>query len=121
MSLVDDRTAEIDAQFDRAWQKHRYGKKYSPAYEVALRIKTIRTILSAKGQDPGDQLILSLDKIKTVLSNMFDRGEVDPEDMVHILFSLHTAWILLVGVTASRPTIERCVTSFNYPEATRID
>src|SRR5438552_3032452 len=101
MSLIDDQSAEIDAQLDRAWRKCRYGKKYSPAYEVALRIKTIRMVLSGKSNSLGDRVVLLLDKIKTMLENAFDRGEVDPGDIVDMLFSLHTAWILLVGAVST--------------------
>jgi len=107
VSLVDDRSAEIDAQLDLSWQKFRYGKKYSPAYEVALRIKTIREVLSGKSHSPGDRLVLLLDKVKTVLSNAFDRGEVDPEDIVHIRFSLLTAWILLMAAVATSKKLRK--------------
>ena len=70
MSLIDDHSAEIDARLDLAWQKCGYGKKYSPAYEVALRIKAIREVLSGKSHSPGDQLVQLLDKIQTMLSNI---------------------------------------------------
>jgi hypothetical protein len=105
MSLIDDQSAEIDAQLEIAQQKCLYGKKYSPAFEVALRIKTIRALLSGKTHSPGDQLVLLLDKIKTVLSKVFDRGEVAPEEIVHILFSLQTAWILLVGAVSMNKSL----------------
>lgn len=105
MSFVDDQSAEIDAQLDRAGQKCRYGRKYSPAYDVALRIKTIREVLSGKSHSPGDQLVLLWEKIETLWSDMFDRGEVDPKDMVHILFSLRTAWILLVGAVSTSKSL----------------
>jgi hypothetical protein len=107
MSLIDDQSAEIDAQLFLARQKSRYGKRYSPAYEVALRIKTIREVLSGKSHSPGDQLVQLLDKIKTMLSNMFDRGEVDPEDMVHIRFSLFTAWILLMAAVSTSKKLRK--------------
>jgi hypothetical protein len=108
MSLIDDQSAEIDAQLEIAWQKCRYGRKYSPAYEVALRIKTIRMALSGKSHSPGDQLVQLLDKIKTMLSNMFDRGEVDPpEDMFHIRFSLFTAWILLMAAVSTSKKLRK--------------
>jgi hypothetical protein len=52
MSLIDDQAAELDAQLDVAWQKCLYGRTYSPAYEMARRIKLIRFILSKK--EEGD-------------------------------------------------------------------
>jgi hypothetical protein len=107
MSLANDRSAEIDAQLDRAWQKCRYGKKYSPTYEVALRIKTIRKVLSGNSRSPADQLVLMWDKIETEWSDMFDRGEIDPENMAHILFSLRSAWMLLVSAVSTSKRLRK--------------
>jgi len=107
MSLPDDQSAEIDAQLDRASQKLLYGRKYSPAYEVALQIKTIRKVLSGKGRSPAGQLVLLWDKIETGWSDMLDRGEVEPENMVRILFSLRSAWMLLVGAVSTSKSLRK--------------
>ncbi len=102
MSLIDDQSAEIDSQLDGAWQKCRYGKKYSPAYEVALRIKTIRTMLSGESHSAGDRLSLLWDKIETVWSDIFERTpDLDSKEAYDIYFSLLTAWILLVGAVST--------------------
>jgi hypothetical protein len=90
MSLIDDQSADIDEKLLASRQKCRYGKKYSPAYAVALRIKTIREVLSGKSHSPGDRLVLLLDKIQTMLSNAFDRGEVDPRRSGTICIQIQT-------------------------------
>jgi hypothetical protein len=54
MSFTDDRHAEIEAQLDRAWQKCLYGRKYGPAYELALHIKVLRSILKKKEEKDVD-------------------------------------------------------------------
>jgi len=48
MSFYDDRDAEIEALLERARNKCAFGKKYSPAVELALNIKTLRQILAKK-------------------------------------------------------------------------
>jgi hypothetical protein len=93
VSLADDRSAELDELLDAAWQKHRYGKKYSPAYEVARRIKTIRAMLNCgKENTPQSELAKLWEKIDAQWSNR--ETDLDP-DFMFGEFSLFTAWVLL--------------------------
>lgn len=62
MSLIDDQTAEIDQLIDIAWQRCLYGKTYSPAYEVARRIRDIRKILAAKEEENVDANLTWLER-----------------------------------------------------------
>ncbi len=104
MSLIDDQSAEIDAQLDAAWQKCLYGKKYSPAFEVARRIKTIRAILSkncGKRDTPGSELAKFWKTIDAKWSDLVERRELQPSDWVLGKFSLVTAWVLLVAAVST--------------------
>ncbi len=54
MSLIDDQAAELDELLDLAGQKCLYGRTYSPAYQIARRIKVIRSILKKKEEKGAD-------------------------------------------------------------------
>lgn len=58
MSYADDRSAELDAQLERAWQKCLYGRKYSRAYALASRIKDVRLILKEKEREKGESIAI---------------------------------------------------------------
>jgi hypothetical protein len=50
MSYQDDLNAKIEAQLDAAWKKCTYGKRFSPAYELAEQIIYLR-ILSTRARE----------------------------------------------------------------------
>jgi hypothetical protein len=50
MSQPDDLNAKIEAQLDAAWKKCTYGKRFSPAYELAEQIIYLR-ILSTPARE----------------------------------------------------------------------
>ncbi len=54
MSFTDDRHAQVEARLKAARQKCRYGRTYSPAHDLADRIKFIRFLLSEKAEPKGD-------------------------------------------------------------------
>ena len=102
MSLVDDRAAEIDAQLSRAWQKCRYGKKYSPAYEVARQIKTLRKFLSSKNHSAVNRLILLWRKLDAAWLGIMGRTpDLDVKEWCDLHIALSTAWVLLVVTVSS--------------------
>jgi hypothetical protein len=104
MSLVDDRSAEIDAQLLRAWEKCRYGKRYSPAYDLALEIKTLRQFLSERNHSAADRLILLWSKVETTWLEVFEQeAGLDVKEWYDIRVALRTAWILLTAaITTSK-------------------
>ena len=48
MSLQDDLNAEIEAQLDGAWKKCTYGKRFSPAYQLAEEIIKLRILSTSR-------------------------------------------------------------------------
>lgn len=57
MSLIDDQAAEMDAQLDVAWKKCVYGRRYSPAYELADQIKSLCLFTSLQKGRPTDRAV----------------------------------------------------------------
>jgi hypothetical protein len=104
MSLVDDQTAEIDAQLLRALEKCRYGRRYSPAYELALEIKTLRQFLSDRNHSAADRLTLLWNKVETMWLDVFEQKPgLDVKELYDIRVALRTAWILLIAaITTSK-------------------
>jgi hypothetical protein len=106
MSLVDDRSAEIDAQVDRARQKIRYGRRYSLAYEVAEDIKAIREFLARKDHSAVDRLVVLWNKVDATWWGILegtpglDAAELDVAEWYEIRVALRTAWFLLVGAVS---------------------
>ena len=62
MSLRDDQNAQIEAKLDRAWLKSQYGRTYSPAFEVAQRIKDIRDLLAEKEKGNSEAELNSFER-----------------------------------------------------------
>jgi len=93
MSLNDDLAAEIEAKLDWARQKSRYGRKYSPAFELARRIKMIRRMLS-------------------------DRPADAKSNRVEIKFMAETARILLRAATVTSKKLREIADALDTKETT---
>lgn len=85
MSQYDDELAEQEARLDAAWQKCFYGKRYSPAYELAMKIKAIRYILKEKEEGKADP-------------------ELNPGEQRYLLST--AGWLLLAAITSSQKLVE---------------
>jgi len=68
VSFTDDRAAEIDAYLERAWEKVRWGRRHSPAFEVARQLLAFRKLgwrpdfdpLEDFGRDPKRRFLIRL-------------------------------------------------------------
>jgi hypothetical protein len=109
MSLIDDQSAEIDAQLFLARQKSRYGKRYSLAYELALEIKTLREFLSGRRHSAADRLFLLWAKIDNVWSDILERRATDlePKQAYEIYIALRTAWELLTAAVSMNKNLRK--------------